>query len=151
MASALNHLKPEKSTGLDSIFPEFVLHAESAIKSWLCGSVTSCMPQLKISRIWRRAFPISLLCVPFKILERLIYARVEPIIDPLLMQEQVGFRHERSTVDQVTLPTQDIQVSFLAKRKARAVFVLQQPSILYGIAASPASYCNCSLTNTWSA
>jgi len=30
--------------------------------------------------------PILLLCVPFKILERLIYVRVEPIIDPLLPQ-----------------------------------------------------------------
>jgi len=41
--------------------------------------------------------PTSLLCVLFKILERLIYARVETIIDPLLPQEQAGFRHGRST------------------------------------------------------
>jgi len=34
--------------------------------------------------------PISLLCVPFKILERLIYARVETITNPLLPQEQAG-------------------------------------------------------------
>ena len=45
--------------------------------------------------------PISLLCVPYKILERLIYAGVEPIIDPLLPKEQGGFRHGKSTVDQV--------------------------------------------------
>ena len=49
--------------------------------------------------------PIFILSVPFKILERLFYARVESVIDPLLTQEQEGFRHERSTVDQVTLPT----------------------------------------------
>jgi len=49
--------------------------------------------------------PISLLCVPFEILERLIYTCVEPTIDPLLSQEQAGFRHGRSTVDQVTLLT----------------------------------------------
>jgi len=67
--------------------------------------------------------PISLLCVPFKILERLIYARVETITDPLLPQEQAGFRHGRSTVDQVTLLTQDIDDSFSAKKKAGAVFV----------------------------
>jgi len=42
--------------------------------------------------------PISLLSVPFKILERLIYVRVEPIIEPLLPQVQVGFRHGRSTI-----------------------------------------------------
>jgi len=60
------------------------------------------MRQLKIPKIWRRTLvfampkpekplrdpksyrPISLLCVPFKIHERLIYARVETIIDLLL-------------------------------------------------------------------
>jgi len=67
--------------------------------------------------------PTSLLCVPFKILEKLIYARVDPIIDPLLPREQAGFRHGRSTVDQVTLLTQDIEDSFAAKKKAGAVFV----------------------------
>ena len=35
---------------------------------------------------------------------RLIYACVKPIINPLLLQEQVGFRH-RSTMGQVTLLT----------------------------------------------
>jgi len=99
------------------------------------------MRQLKIPKIWRRALivaiptpekplgdpknyrPISLLCVPFKILKRLIYACVDPIIDPLLPQEQAGFLHVRSTVDQVTLLAQDIEDSFSAKKKAGAVFV----------------------------
>ena len=61
-----------------------------------------------------------MLCVPFKILERL---SVEHIIGPLLPQEQAGFRHGRSTVDQVTHLTQDLEDSFLAKKKAGAVFV----------------------------
>ena len=67
--------------------------------------------------------PISLLCVPYKILERLIYARVEPLIDPLLPKEQAGFRHGKSTVDQVVLLTQNIEDSFKAKKKAGAVFI----------------------------
>ena len=67
--------------------------------------------------------PISLLCVIFKILERLIYARVDSIIDSLLPREQAGFRHERSTVDQFILLKQDIEDSFSADKKARAVFV----------------------------
>jgi len=67
------------------------------------------MRQLKIPKILRRALvvaipkpekslgdpksyrPISLLCVPFKILERLIYTHVETITDPLLPQEEAGF------------------------------------------------------------
>ena len=111
VAAAIRRLKPGKSPGLDCIFPEFILNAGSALGSWFCDFFNSCIRQLKIPKIWRRALvvaipkpekplgdpksyrPISLLCVPFKILERLIYARVETIIDPLLQQEQAGFRH----------------------------------------------------------
>ena len=108
------------------------------------GFATSSVPACtnsKFPKIWKRALivaipkpekplgdpksyrPISLLCVSFKILERLIYAGVDPIIDPLLPREQMGFHHWRSTVDQVTLLTQNIENSFLAKKKGRAVFV----------------------------
>ena len=59
---------------------------------------------------------------PFKILERLIYACVDSIINPLLPREQAGFRHVRSTVDQVTQLAQDIEDSFSTK-KAGVVFV----------------------------
>jgi len=44
--AALRRLKPGKSPGLDFIFPEFVLHAVSALKSWFCDFLTSCMRQL---------------------------------------------------------------------------------------------------------
>ena len=107
--AALQHLKPGKAPGPDSIIPEFILHAGAALKSWLRDFLSSCLRRLKIPKIWRRALvvaipkptkpvgdpksyrPISLLCVPYKILERLIYARVEPLIDPLLPKKQVGF------------------------------------------------------------
>ena len=67
--------------------------------------------------------PISLFCVLYKILERIIYARVEPLIDPLLPKQQAGFRSGKSTIDQVVLLTQNIEDSFEAKKKAGAVFV----------------------------
>ena len=67
--------------------------------------------------------PISLFCVPYKILERLIHTCVEPIVDPLLPKEQAGFRQGRSTMDQTVLLTQNIMDSFEAKKKAGAVFV----------------------------
>ena len=129
-AAALKHLKPGKAPGPDSICPELLLHAGAALKSWLSGFLSSCLHYLKIPKIWRRALvvaipkpmkpvkdpksyrPISLLCVLYKILERLIYTRIEPIVDPLLPREQAGFRQGRSTVD-----------SFETKKKAGAVFV----------------------------
>ena len=140
-AAALKHLKPGKAPGPDSICPELLLHAGAALKSWLCGFLSSCLHHLKIPKIWRRALvvafpkpmkpikdpksyrPISLLCVPYKILERLIYTRIEPIVDPLLPREQAGFRRGRSTVDQTVLLTQHIEDSFETKKKAGAVFV----------------------------
>ena len=139
--AALQHVKPGKAPGPDSICPELIIHAGTALKSWLRGFLSSCLRQLKIPKVWRRALvvaiskpkkpvedpkryrPISLLCVPYKILERLIYAPIEPIVDPLLPGEQTGFRHGKSTVDQVVLLTQNIEDSFEAKKKAGAVFV----------------------------
>ena len=100
--AGLQHLKPGKAPGPDSICPELILHAGAALKSWLCDFLSSCLRRLKIPKIWRRALvvaipkpakpvgdpksyrPISLLCVPYKILERLIYARDKPLIDSLL-------------------------------------------------------------------
>ena len=133
--------KPGKAPGPDSISRELILHAGAALKSWSCGFLSSCLRLFKISKIWRRALevaitkpkkleknpksyrPISLLCVPYKIHEMLVDTRVEPIIDPQLPNEQAGFRHRRSTVDQTVLLTQNIEDSFEAKKKAGAGFV----------------------------
>ena len=139
--AALQHLKPGKAPAPDSICSELILHAKAALKSWLREFLSFCLRRLKIPKIWRRALvvaipkstkpvgdqknyrPISLLCVPYMILERLIYARVEPLIDPLLPKEQAGFRRGKLTVDQVVLLTQNIENSFEAKKKAGAVFI----------------------------
>ena len=140
-AAALQHLKPGKAPRPDSTCSEHISHAGAALKSWLRDFLSSCLRQLKIPKIWRRALvvaiskpgksvgdpknyqPISLLCVPYKIFEKLIYARVEPLIDPLLPKKQAGFRRGKSTVDQVVLLTQNIEDSFEAKKKTSAVFI----------------------------
>ena len=67
--------------------------------------------------------PISLLCIPYKIVERLIYNRISPVIDPQLPQEQAGFRPGRSTLDQVAKLTSDIEQAFDGNLKGGAVFV----------------------------
>ena len=133
--AALQYLKPGKAPGPDSICPELIVHSGAALKSWLRDFLSSCLRRLKIFKIWRRAIvvaiskpekpvgdpksyrPIPLLCVAYKILERLIYARVEPLIDPLLPKEQAWFRCGKSTVDQVVLLTQNIEDSFEAKKR----------------------------------
>ena len=138
---ALQHLKPGKTPGPDSICSELINHAGAALKSWLRVFLSSCLCRLKIPKIWKRALVVSIpkpekpvgypksyrsiiqFCVSNKILKRLIYARVEPLIDPLLPKEQAGFRRGNSTVDQVVLLTQNINDTFEVKKKASAVFV----------------------------
>ena len=110
---------------------------------WSSGYVTSFLPVCADSkfpgsreeRLWSRSQsqkplgvpksyrPISLFCVLYKILERLIYACIEPLIDPLLPKEQAWLQRGKSTVDQVVLLTQNIEDYFKAKKKAGAVFV----------------------------
>ena len=117
-----------KAPGRDNIHPEFVIHQRAKTTAWLCSFFTSCFRRSKLPKTWRRATvvalskpnksahdpksyrPISLLCVPFKILERLIHSRIDPVVDPQLPREQAGFRRGRSTVDR--LLTQDIEDSF---------------------------------------
>ena len=138
--AALQHLKPGKAPGPDSICPALIIHAQADLKSWLHDFLSSCLRRLKIVKIRRKALvvaipkptkpvgdpksyrTISLVYVPYKILERFIYARVEPLINTLLLKEQAGFRRGKSTVDQVVLLTQNIRKFFEAKKKARVIF-----------------------------
>ena len=137
-AAALQHLKPGKAPGPDSIFLKLILHAGAVLKSWLRDFLSSCLRRLKIPKIWIRVLvvaipkptkpvghpmshrPISLLCVPYKILERLIYARIEPSINPLFPKEQAWFLRGKSTV---VLLTQNIEDSFEAKKNTGVVLV----------------------------
>ena len=65
---------------------------------------------------------MSLLCVPYKIFERRIYACVYPLIDPVLPKEQAEFRRGKSTIDQNVLLTKNIEDTFEATKKAGAIF-----------------------------
>ena len=59
-AAALQHLKPDKTPGLDSICSELILHAGAALKSWLRDFLSSCLRRLKIPKIWRRALVVAI-------------------------------------------------------------------------------------------
>ena len=47
----LQHLKPGKAPGSDSICPELILHAGAAFKSWLYDFLFFCLRRLKIPKI----------------------------------------------------------------------------------------------------
>ena len=116
LQSALKLLKTGKAQGPNNIPLEFLKHCGQKGLDWLCRFYSTCIDSLAIPSIWHKATviallkpnkpaneaksyrPISLLCIPFKLLERLLLARLEPVIDPQLPEQQTGFRRCRSTV-----------------------------------------------------
>ena len=57
---ALQHLKPGKPPGLDSIFPKLILRAGSALKPWFCDFLSFRWRPLKIPKIWRIALIVEI-------------------------------------------------------------------------------------------
>ena len=61
LMSTLQHLKPGKAAGPDSICPELILNAGFEMKSWLCKFLSSCLRNLKIPKLWKRALVVTIL------------------------------------------------------------------------------------------
>jgi len=67
--------------------------------------------------------PISLLCVPFKILERVIFSRITPYVEKCLPDLQAGFQAGRSTIDQVLQLYSTTEDGFQLKKKTAVALV----------------------------
>ena len=131
----------------------------SGMAQALRGFYSNCFSNLTKPKIWRKATVIaipkfntptddpknyrliSLLCVPFKLLARLLLARLEPIIDPHSPDEQADFRRGRNTVHQiVTLLKTLRKPSKTATRQAWSWWTSQLNMTRYGTRALPWSY-----------
>ena len=141
LSNAIKDLKTGKAQGPDNIPPEFLKHSGRKCRSWLRDFISTCLSHISIPKIWRKATvialpkpnkpvddlrsyrPISLLCVPYKLLERLLLLRLKRIVDPQLPDHQAGFRRGRSTVQQMVKLTDDIEACFEEKQKAGLVLV----------------------------
>ena len=141
IASAVKALKSGKAPGPDKLHPEFFLNMHPNCLAWLASLFSTCLKEKAIPKLWRKAKvvailkpnkppdspssyrPISLLCIAFKLLERLILNRIEPYVEDSLPNEQAGFRRGRTTVDQVVLLAGEIEESFKLKEKTGAAFI----------------------------
>ena len=138
---AVNQLKSGKAQGPDNIPPEFLINCGQKCTDWLRVFFSTCLARQAVPKVWRKATiiaipkpnkpaedpknyrPISLLCVPFKLLERLILSRLEPVVDPQLPPEQAGFRKGRSNVHQILQLTDDIEEAYEVGHKAGVLLV----------------------------
>jgi len=141
MFSAIKTLKAGKAPGVDNLHPEFFLHMDDTCLDWLREFFNHCLKTISVPKIWKLSKvvavlkpkkppdnpssyrPISLLCIPLKLYERLIYNRIQPITESFLPNEQAGFRPGRSCLDQAALLTEDIEHAFDQKLKAGIVLV----------------------------
>ena len=141
LSTAIKQLKSGKAQGPDNISPEFLMHRGSKCLNWMREFYSLCLRYVTVPKIWRRATvvailkpnkpaedpksyrPISLLCVPYKVLESLLLARLNPVVNPQLPNEQAGFRQGRSTVQQILKLTSDIEKSFELGHKRGVVLV----------------------------
>ena len=141
LGAAITQLENHKAPGLDSIHNEFLTHMGPKATSWILAFMNRCFADCRLPSIWRRAKivavlkpgkpaddpksyrPISLLCSPFKIIERLVLGRINDTIEAQLPTEQAGFRKGRCTQDQILKLTQDIESSFDDGDKVGTVLV----------------------------
>jgi len=126
----LNQLKLGKSPGADGIHNEFLVNLGENVITWLTLFVNTCFHNNGIPKMWCRASviaqlrpgkldtspksyrPISFFCTTFKLTERLILNRINPIVEKFLPHEQVRFCSGCSMVDQVACLTQNIEQAF---------------------------------------
>jgi Reverse transcriptase (RNA-dependent DNA polymerase) len=117
---ALHTVKPGKAAGIDGIYPEFILNQT---KEWIVSFFNDILSSGKIPKLFKQAKvitilkpgkdgsnashfrPHSLLSFVYKLLERLILQRIEPLIDEIVPVSQAGFRKHRSCSEQVQSDT----------------------------------------------
>lgn len=141
LLQALNELKNGKAPGFDGIHPEFLKHCGKNARNWLVQFFSNILQTSQLPSEFKRTKilailkpgksadsvesyrPIALMSVCFKVLERLIYNRISPLIFKIIPIEQAGFRPQRSCEDQVLALTTHIETGFEKRLKSGAVFI----------------------------
>ncbi|KAK5916131.1 hypothetical protein CesoFtcFv8_001658 [Champsocephalus esox] len=118
----MGKLKPGKAAGIDDILAEMIQHLAPGDAEHMYGtkkpSLLSPKPGKDPSspKSYR---PISLLCITYKLYERLLLQRFMPLIDTKLTKDQAGFR---SCAGQLLNLTQHIEDGFEGQPITGAAF-----------------------------
>jgi hypothetical protein len=117
--TALLVVKSRKAAGFDGVYPEFIKNSGQRTKEWIVALFNVILTSGKIPKLFKRAKvitilklgkngsdpshsqSISLLSIVFKILERMILQRIQPLIDAVVAVSQAGFRKNHSCTEQV--------------------------------------------------
>ena len=106
---------------------EQIKHFGEATLRWLLQMMSSILKTQKFPKLWRKSKviailkpgkdstlpksyrPISLLCHTYKLFERMILNRLNPLIETMIIDQQAGFRPGKSTTGQLLNLTQHIE------------------------------------------
>ncbi|GFR94956.1 LINE-1 retrotransposable element ORF2 protein [Elysia marginata] len=134
-------MKTGKAAGLDGITTEMIQHFGPKTMSWILNLLNNCIGTCRIPKGWRKTkvvallkpgkdpkvpksyHPISLLCILYKLYERMIMARMSLTVEENLTPDQAGFRPGGSTCGQLLNLTQYIEDGFEEKQITGTVFV----------------------------
>ena len=134
-------LKNNKATGLDDMLCEQIKHFGEATLRWLLQMMNSILKTQKFPKLWRKSKviailkpgkystlpksyrPISLLCHTYKLFERMILNRLNPLIETMIIDQQAGFRPGKSTTGQLLNLSQHIEDGYERGVATGTVFV----------------------------
>ena len=141
LLDAIFCMKNGKAPGIDRVHPEFLSNMGLQATECLRRLLSDCIETMSIPAIWRHTKvaailkpkkltddpksyrPISLLCMTFKVMERIILTRINDLVELHLPHVQAGFRKGRSTTDQIVRLVHDIETAFQRKEKFGAVLI----------------------------
>ncbi len=145
--AVMKHLNCGRASGEDGMAREMIQHFGENAKKWLLALFNNCATSFQIPKIWRKVRvvallkpgrdpsspksyrPIFLVCILYKLYERIILARIERTVEEHLSADQAGFRLGRLCCSQVLNLTQYTEDGLQEKKIAGAAFVdLQLPT-----------------------
>ena len=100
-----------------------IVNSNNIPKSWRVSKVIAILKPNKEPTDPKNYRPISLLSSTYKLFERMILARLQPIIEASLPIEQAGFRKNRNCCDQTLALATHIENGFQRQEKSGAVFL----------------------------
>lgn len=121
---------------MDGILPEFLKNLGVKGRHWLAKLTTNIANSGVLPKLWREAKviailkprkasndassyrPVSLLSTVYKVFERLIFMKMQPILENKLPIEQAGFRTGRNCCAQVLTFTTYVENGFQNKKKS---------------------------------
>lgn len=137
-------LKNGKAIGLDNMFTEEIKHFGPLTLNLVLELMNNCMMTRNIPKIWRKTKiiallkpgkdpayaknfrPISLLCHPYRLFERLILNRLASVAEPAIIPQQAVFRPGRSTTSQLLNLTQPHMILWITASSWKRSLRLQK-------------------------